>query len=367
MPRWRGARPLLAKHGAGLRQPGKADVGRMVDIGTVTWQNKTIPAGADFRGVLGMGLIAAWFYALWLLFTLPPFAGIESHLPVLLRAVLAKGAAMPAFGMIAAGFCTFHFCRSLRYEWDGAVARRLYLRLVLPLLAYGLLALLLFEAASLLGGHGLVRPWAAPLFATAFQVMVTIIIGAALLPLMVFWFWTAVVDVVMTLMILTWVYWGFDFSIGFHGVPWLGAPRYAVDFLSGAATCSLIFRNAEYLVIVRGHMILIGWIALIGGSILAGPALLYLGFVMVLVGTALSERTAFLPGEPLLLAWSHTALGIALVAPAVLLAWQGWGSQAGLPLWLVVIGLAVVIQILGSALFLVAEPPLRQFLRPSPA
>jgi hypothetical protein len=38
-----------------------------------------------------------------------------------------------------------------------------------------------------------------------------------------------------------------------------------------------------------------------------------------------------------------------------------------MPLWLAAIGLAVVIQILGSALFLLAEPPLRQILRPSAA
>jgi hypothetical protein len=339
----------------------------MVDIQTISWQNKTIAAAADFRGVLGMGLLAAWFYALWLLFTLPPFAGIAAHLPVLLRSVLAKGGSMPAFGMIAAGFCAFHFCRSLRLEWDGTVARRLHMRLVLPLLAYGLLALLLFEAASLLAGQGLVRPWAAPLFAIPFQIMATVIVGAAFLPLLLFWFWTAVVDVVMTIVILSWVYHGFEFTIGFHGVTWIGAAQFVVDFLGGAAMCSLIFRNVEYLAIVRGHMILLGWIALLGGSILAGPALFYLGFLMVLVGTALSERTDFLPGEAFLLAWSRTALGIALVAPGVLLAWQGWGNHASMPLWLAAIGLAVVIQILGSALFLLAEPPLRQILRPSAA
>jgi len=86
-----------------------------------------------------------------------------------------------------------------------------------------------------------------------------------------------------------------------------------------------------------------------------------------MVGTALGERSGFLPGEALLLAWSRTALGVALVAPSVLLAWQGWGSHAAMPLWVAAIGLAVVIQILGSALFLLAEPPLRQILRPSAA
>lgn len=339
----------------------------MVDIHTVSWQNKSIPAAADFRGVLAMGLLAAWFYALWLLFTLPAFAATKAHLPLLLRFAVAKGASMPAFGMIVAGFCAFHFCRDLRLGWDGAIARGLYLRLVLPLLAYGLVALLLFEAASLLAGQGLVRPWAAPLFALPFQIMATVILGAAFLPALLFWLWTAIVDIPLTLMILTWVYDGFDFTIGFHGVPWIGAARYVVDFLCGAATCALIFRNVEYLVIVRGHMVLIGWIGLVGGAIMGGPGLLYLGFLMVLVGTALSERAGFLPGEIFLLAWSRTALGVALVAPSVLLAWQGWGSHAAMPLGLAVIGLAVVIQILGAAVFLLAEPPLRQILRPSAA
>lgn len=339
----------------------------MVDIQTVSWQNKTIAAAMDFRGVLAMGLIAAWFYVLWRLLSLPAFAAPVAQLPVLLRFALAKGASMPAFGVIVAGFCAFHFCRDLRLGWDGAIARRLYLRLVLPLLAYGLVALLLFEAASLLAGQGVVRPWAAPLFALPFQMMATFIVGMAFLPLLLFWFWTAVVDIVLTIMILTWVYYGFDFTIGFHHLPWMGAVRYVVDFLCGAATCSLIFRNAEYLVIVRGHMILLGWMVLLGGAIMAGPGLLYLGFLMVLVGTALSERSGFLPGEEILLAWSRTALGVALVAPAVLLAWQGWGSHPGMPLWAAAAGLAVVIQILGAALFLIAEPPLRQILRPSAA
>lgn len=339
----------------------------MVDIHTVTWQNKTIAAKTDFRGVLAMGLLVAWFYVLWLLFTLPAFAAAKAHMPVLLRFVLAKGATMPAFGAIVAGFCAFHFCRDLRLGWDGAIARQLYLRLVLPLLAYGLVALLLFQAASLLAGQGLVRPWAAPLFALPFQIMATFILGAALLPLLLFWLWTAIVDIALSIMVLTWIYYGFDFTIGFHSVPWIGAARYVVDFLSGAATCSLIFRGAEYLVIVRGHMILIGWIGLVVGAILAGPALLYLGFTMVLAGTALGERSSFLPGEEILLGLSRTALGIVLVAPAVLLAWQGWGNHASMPLWLAALGLAVVIQILGAALFLLAEPPLRQILRPSAA
>jgi len=339
----------------------------MVTIETITWQNKTVAAKADFRGVRLMGLFAAWAFFFGLLFLLPPFAAAAAKAPPLLRAVIGKGLLMPDLGLMVAGFCAFHFNRQLRHGWDGAVAWRLMLHRLLPVLAYTLLALLLFEVASILGGREFARPWAAPLFAPLFPAVMTAVVCALLLPLMAYWFWTAVMDVVLAIFVITWVYYGAQFTIGFHGLPWMNLLAGLVDFLCGAAACSLVFRGAEYFVVVRGHMMLIGLIALIAGSILETASLLTLGLLLMLAGAALSERTSFLPGEAALLAWSRSAPGIALLAPAVLLAWESWGSHAGLPLWLAAAGLALVTQIFGAAAFLLVEPPLRPVFQPGKA
>lgn len=339
----------------------------MITVDTVIWHNKTIPARADFRGVRIMTLLAAWFFFLWLLFTLPPFAAIAARLPPLLRFALDKGALMPNLGLMAGGFCAFHCNRQLNQGWDGKRARQLYLGLVLPLLAYAALGLLLFEAASLLAGQGLARPWTAALFAPLFPALVTILLGAILLPVLLYWLWTAVLDVVMAVFAITLVYHGAEYTISFQHVPWLAALGGVADFLCGAAACSLAFRGAEYFVVVRGHMILIGAIALLGGSILGTHALFTLGFLFVLIGACLSERSSFLPGEAALLAWSRSALGIALATPGVLLAWQAAGGPLFLGAWGTALGLALVTQILGAALFFLAEPPLRHILRPAQA
>ncbi|GAB0118809.1 hypothetical protein [Acidisoma sp. 7E03] len=339
----------------------------MVTVETITWQNKTIPAGADFRGVRIMGLLAAWFFFLWLLLSLPPFAAGAARLPALLGFALDKGALMPLLGLMVGGFCVFHCNRQLRQGWERPIARRVFVGILLPLLAYAALALILFEAAALLGGHGLVRPWSAPLFAPLFPALMTALLGSALLPVVLYWLWTAVLDVVMAIFAIALIYHGAEYTVGFHGAPWLAALGGVADFALGAAACSLAFRGAEYFVVVRGHMVLLGWIALLGGSILGTHALFTFGFLFVLIGACLSERSAFLPFEAALLAWSRSALGIALAAPGVLLAWQAAGSPFFLGPWGTALGLALVTQILGVAFFFLAEPPLRHILRPAEA
>jgi hypothetical protein len=324
----------------------------MADISIVRWQNKTIAATSDFRGPLIMALPVAALWFLWQWLSLPGLLPVQADLPPLLRFALAKGRYMPDFGLIIAGFAAFHFERGLKLEWDRAVATRLYLRLLAPLLAYLLCALILFELVALLGlAHRLALPWSPSLVAPAFWIMVTMVLALILLPGLLYWTWTCIPDICWAGIAICFSAYGISFQEGFHQYLWLWPIDALVDFAMGVFLCASLFRGVEYLSAVRGPAIILGWVALLAGAILEGPALFFIGFVMILSGMAVGERSWYLIGERGVLAWSRTALAFALVQPAVLLAWMQWGPQTLRPLWLQALLLALVIQVLAVVLY----------------
>jgi hypothetical protein len=332
------------------------------------WQNKTIAASSDLRGVLIMGLLVAWFYFLWQLRTLPPFAAAAGHLPPLLRFVLAKGDYMPDFAMIVAGFASFHFFRQLRQGWDGKVARQVYLAVVVPLVAYLALGLVLLEAVHYAGpAHGFVLPWQDPLMGIQFRVVAAAVIVAVLFPPFLFWMWTAEPDFGWSGIVLSLIYYGMTFHLKTHRLMWMWPSTAVVDFILGVALCSSLFRAVEYIAPVRGPMIILGWLALLGGSIIDGASLFFLGFLMIVGGTALSERSWFLPGERLLLLWSRTSLAIVLVQPAVLTGWLLWGGRAGVSALPAILLLAAATQVLALLVTLVVTRPARRLMPVQPA
>jgi hypothetical protein len=340
----------------------------MAGPGEQRWQNKSISASSDLRGVFVMGLLAAWFYFLWQLCAVPPFAAAAANLPPLLRFALAKGQYMPDFGMLVAGFAAFHVHRELRLDWKRSVAIRLYRAVVLPLVAYLVIAVLLLEAVRQTGsGHAFVLPWQDPLIAVQFRVVATAAIFAVVLPALLFWMWTCIPDVCWAAIAIAIGYYGLTFQIGTHRVIWMWSPTALVDFTLGVALCSSVFRAVEYLAPVRGAAIIFGWLALLGGSIIDGPALFFLGFVMVLAGTAISERPWRVPGEGVLLLWSRTALAIVLVQPAVLAAWIIWGSHMPRGGLAAALTLALATQILATLLTLVVTQPARRRMPVQPA
>lgn len=340
----------------------------MPDAEIMRWQNKTISADSDFRGVLILGLLVAWFFFFWQLCSLAPFAAAVARLPPLLRFALHKGIYMPDFGLMIAGFCVFHFLRELRIEWEFSVARRIYFRLFLPLLAYSVLALILFEAVHLVSPlHSLVLPWRDPLMEIQFRVVVPILIALVILPSFLYWMWVSVPDFGWAGIAICFTYYGMTFHLGTHHVAWMWSPTAIVDFSFGLILCSSLFRAVEFLVAVRGPAILLGWLALVAGSILDGPTLFFVGFIMILGGASLSERSWFIIGERGLMLWSRTALAIFMVQPAVLAAWALWGGKLTASGLVIGLTLAVVTQILAVLLFLVVEPPARRLLRLQPA
>ncbi|HEX4148678.1 MAG TPA: hypothetical protein VHY20_06815, partial [Pirellulales bacterium] len=314
---------MAARHAG--RRPSPEMKAAMPDPSVLRWQNKTIAAGNDFRGVLAMGLIVAWCWFAFQLFSLPGFADVAAGLSPLLRFVLAKGRYMPDFGLIIAGFAAFHFRREFRLGWDRPVALRLYGRLALPLAGYALLSFILFEAIMALAGHRLVLPWANPLSAPACWILATVLVALALLPSLLSAAWTVIPDVGWAGIAICIAFFGLSFQEGFHHYPALWPLLALFDFTFGVCVCGSLFRAVEYLAAVRGPAIILGWCALAAGSILAGPALLFVGFTMIIGGMAVGERGWYLVGERSLRAWSRTALAIALVQPAVLAGWVAWG------------------------------------------
>ena len=319
----------------------------MPDRTVLSWQNKTIAATGDLRGPLMMALPVAALWFLWQWLSLPGLAAAQANLSPFLRFALDKGRYMPDFGLIIAGFAAFHFQRGLKLEWDGKLARRLYFRLLAPLLAYALLALILFELVAAAGpGHRMSPLWSDPLTAPAFWVMATVLVTLILLPPMLYLAWTAIPDICWAGVAVCLAFYGLSFQEGFHHHLWLWPINAMVDFILGIFLCASLFRGVEYIASVRGPAIILGWVALLAGSILTGPGLFFLGFIMILSGMAVGERSWYLIGEKGLLAWSRTALAFALMQPAVFAAWLAWGGVHLRPLWLEGLILAVVTQVL---------------------
>jgi hypothetical protein len=340
----------------------------MVTASELSWQNKTIARTSDLRGVLIMGLFAAWFYFLWQLLSLPPFEAIRAGLPPLLGFALAKGRYMPDFGMIVAGFAAFHFRRELAKEWDGRVAMQVYLSAVVPLIAYLALGVALLEAVHLAGpAHILVWPWEDRLMQVQFLVLATAIVFTFLWPLFLHWMWTAVLDVGAAGIVLALIYLGANFTIGWHSHLYMWPVSALFDFLLGACLCTSMFRGVANFAPVRGVMIILGWLAMVTCSILAGPGMFFVGFLMVVSGGAIGERSWFLPGERALLVWSRTALGIVVVQPALFSAWAIWGQHVTGIGWEAFLVLAVAVQLLATGLCLLIEMPSRRLTPVVPA
>lgn len=336
----------------------------MVDAATVRWQNKAIAAQSDFRGLRIMALLVAWYFFLWQFLSLPALATTLAALPPLMTFALAKGNYMPDFGMIIAGFCIFHFRRELRIEWKRAVAIRLYLAILLPLLAYLALALILFEIVQLTGpAHAWVLPWRDPLMVIQFRILATTAIAAILVPPFLFGLWTYPVDVTIAGVVLCAIYDGFTFYLQTHRFVWMWPSTALVDFATGMVLCSALFRGVTFLAAVRGPTLIMGWVALMAGSIIDGPLIFFLGFLMIVGALSLNERTWFAPGERALLLWSRTAFAIVLIQPAILSAWAIWGGRLKLSGWAAFFALAVVTQLLAVLLYLAVEPPLRRLLK----
>jgi hypothetical protein len=340
----------------------------MVTAIEVAWQNKSIGRSSDFRGVLIMGLLAAWFYFVWQLLSLPPFKAVQAALPPLVGFALAKGQYMPDFGMIVAGFAAFHFRRELQKELDLRMALRVYLSAVVPLIAYLAAGVALLAAVQLAApAYGFVPPWQDRLFKVQFAVVAAAIVFACLWPFCLHLMWTAIVDIALAGVILALIYYGMDFTLHWHTLFYMWPSTGLVDFLMGVCLCATMFRSVEYLEPVRGAMMVLGWMAMVMCSILAGPGLFFMGFLLVVSGTALGERSWFLPGEWLLLLWSRTALAIVMVQPALFTAWLIWGQRITGTRWIAVLALALATQLVATLLCLVIERATRRLTPAMPA
>jgi hypothetical protein len=340
----------------------------MVSARDLAWQNKSIPGTSDFRGVLIMGLLAAWFYGVGQCLTLPPFAAFTAGLPPLLGSVLAKAQYMPDFGMILAGFAAFHFRREMRMEWNTGVALETYVSTLVTLIAYLAAGVALLEAVHIAGpAHALVPPWQDRWMRVPFLVLATAAAFSVLWPAFLFWMWTAALDVGLVGVVLPLIYFGANFTLGWHREVFMVPVTALFSFLLGVCLCTTLFRCVAYLAPVRGPTIILGWMTMLVCSILAGPALFFLGFLMIVGGSALGERTWFLPGERALLIWSRTALAIVMVQPALFTAWLIWGQAVTGTGWLACLALAVGVQLLAILLCLVIAMPTRRLTPAMPA
>jgi hypothetical protein len=335
----------------------------IVDPRYLKWQRKSIPASSDLRGVWFMGLLAAWFFFLWQALSLPPFAASTSSFGPLLRSTIDKGQFMPDFGAIVAGFVVFHVRREFGTSFAVRTARRVIALAVLALLVPLAVVFALQQVEQGLGGGAYGAPWRDLFMHIQLRVVLSAAVFAVLLPPLLFYLWTATPDVSWAAVALCLIFYGITFHLHTYRLEWAWTARAVVGLGIGMALCSTLYRAAQYLVAVRGTVIIIGILALLGGAILPGPGMFFLGFLMTVSGLSLSERTSRLPGEAELLLWSRTAYAVFLVQGVVLTAWSIWGRNAAASPVVVLAGLAVAIQFLAIVLRLAVEIPLWRALR----
>ena len=200
-----------------------------------------------------------------------------------------------------------------------------------------------------------------------FRVLATAIVFSCLWPLLLYWLWTAILDIGLAGVVLGLIYCGMDFTLGWHKHLAMVPVTALVDFLMGVSLCTTLFRAIEYLAPVRGAMIILGWVSMVTASILVSPVMFFLGFLMAVSGAALSERSWFLPGERALLLWSRTALGVFVVQPAVFAGWMIWRQPVSASGWGAVLAAGIAAQLLAAIVFLVVEMPARRLTPVAPA
>jgi hypothetical protein len=321
------------------------------------WQAKSIPARSDFRGVFFLGLLAAGFFFVWQIMALPPFSAMAERLGPLSKSALDKGQFMPEFGAIIAGFIAFHFRREFQVSLDSRIAVPVAVAVIGALLVPLIVSIGVQDALHLAAGQAIVPPWHDALFHIQFRVIVTVLVLTILLPYALFVMWTATPDIGWAAVVLAAILYGFTFYLHSYRLEWMWPPRILIDLVMGISLCATLFRAAEYFVAVRFTAIIIGIMALVGGSILAGPSLFFLGFLMVLSGCALSERTWSVAGEGALLGWSRTAYAFVLAQPIVLSAWLIWGGRFSLSRPLLFAALAIVTQVAAVLLYALVQRP----------
>jgi hypothetical protein len=264
----------------------------------VRWQQQALAAQSDFRGVLSLGLLTAWAYFLCQALQLPAFAGLLTGADPLLLSVVAKGRVVPDLGLVVAGMAVFHFRRQFRHALDFIPARRVISQTALWLAASLLTVLVL--AAALKFAAGLRGPalwpwydaWSRPqLFILGFALAYTL-----LLPPLLHMMWAHTAEIALSVPAISVGVYGFIFWTGIDRNGWIWALRVPVDFTLGVALTSSLFRGMKYFTVVRWHGVLIGWLTLLGGSILQTPGLFMLGFILLALCLAMGERTRLLPG-----------------------------------------------------------------------
>jgi hypothetical protein len=340
-----------------------------VHLSEVRWQQLALAPHSDFRGVLSLGLLAAWAYFLCQALQLPAFSGLLNGADPLLLSVVAKGRVIHDLGLTVAGMAVFHFRRQFRHALEFVPARRVIVQTALwlaaPLLVVVLLAAGLKLAAGLRGPA--LWPWHDPWSRPQLFIMGFALAYALLLPPLLHKMWADTAEIPLSIPAISVGVYGLLFWTGIDRNGWIWALRVPLDFTLGVALASSLFRGMKYFTVVRWHGVIIGWLTLLGGSILRTPGLFMLGFILLAVCFAMGERTRHLPGEGALLAWAGTAPAIFLVQPVILLAWTLWGSHLGLAPGHGLIVAAVLTQLFAVALFLGIQRPILRMLPVPPA
>jgi hypothetical protein len=333
----------------------------------IRWQQQAISPQSDVRGLLALGLLAAWWFCAWKALQQPEFANLLTSADPLLQSLVAKGRVALDLGLIVLGMALFHFRRQFRRELRNMpilpVIRQSALWLGLPLIV----VLVACTALKYLGHQpvDLLWPWLEP-SRTQFFLGVICLILLPLLPWLLHKLWTVTEEIPFSMPLIALGFYGLIFWTRTDQNIWSLAVRVPFAVTLGFGLMGIIFRVMKFIAVVRGHGAIVSALGLIAGSILRAPGLFFLSFVLLAICFAMSERSWRLPGEGVLLAWSRTAPALFLAQPTALLAWSLWGSRFGLSSSLGLLALAVLTQLLAILLYLGLQRPVLRLL-PVPA
>jgi hypothetical protein len=334
----------------------------------IRWQQQAISAQSDLRGLLALGLLAAWWFCAWKALQQPAFAGLLASADPLLQSLVAKGRVVLDLGLIVMGMALFHFRRQFRRELRNMpilpVIRQSALWLGLPLVV----VLVACAVVKFLGNEpfDLLWPWLEP-SRTQFFLGLACLVLLPLLPWLLHKFWTVTEEVPFSMPLIAVGFYGLIFWTMADNHIWSLAIRVPFAITLGFALMGFIFRVMKFVAVVRGHGAIVSALGLIAGSILRAPGLFFLSFVLLAVCFSMSERSWRLPGEGVLLAWSRTAPALFLAQPVVLLAWSLWGARLGLSPGCGLLALAVLTQLLAIPLYLGLQRPVLRRLPVPPA